>query len=244
MKITVRPLFAIAVLALMALSCQALAGGSSPQDSATELPEESTSVPATVPPSANSDVLLEDGFSSDSRSKWGTGTSTDRAIEYVSDALNMQIFKKNYFVWSSPNDTDYENIHTEVSVLNNGTDPTTAFGIICYQQHPITDPGYYFAITPAGEYAIAKTSIALDDEFLTNDNQWAKSDLIAKNADSYRLGADCGNGTLTLYVDGQKVASVSDLTYTKGGVALFTWSGEEATTTNVSFDDFRVTQLP
>jgi len=49
---------------------------------------------------------------------------------------------------------------------------------------------------------------------------------------------------LTLYVDGQQIVSVSDATYSNGGVALFTWSGEEATTTNVSFDDFLMIELP
>jgi hypothetical protein len=80
--------------------------------------------------------------------------------------------------------------------------------------------------------------------FLTNDDQWAASDLIPTDAASYRLGADCANDTLTLYVDGQQIDSISDSSYVSGGVALFTWSGEEATTTDVSFDDFLMTQLP
>jgi hypothetical protein len=252
MRNNLRIYLAIAVLALAALACKALTGGSNPQPPVTDSSTENTSVPVTDFPSPtetempadDSDVLLEDNFSSNSRSKWGTGTDTDSAVEYVSDALNMQVFTKNYFVWSTPNDQDYEDIHTEVTVLNNGTDPTTAFGIICYQQHPITQSRYYLAITPAGEYTIAKSSLALDDVFLTNNNQWAKSDLIAKDAGSYRLGADCGSGTLTLYVDGQQVASVSDTTYTNGGVALFAWSGENAASTNISFDDFLMTKLP
>ncbi|MGE5377019.1 MAG: hypothetical protein ACM3XO_18340 [Bacteroidota bacterium] len=255
MKNNLKVFLAIAVLSLAVLACQALTGAGSPKTPVPEMPAEDTSVPATdaplpaaterpADPSNGSDVLLKDDFSSDSRSKWGTGTDADSAVEYVSDALNMQIFKKNYFVWSTPNDQDYENIHTEVTILNNGTDSTTAFGIICYQQHPITQSNYYFGITPAGEYVIAKASLALDDEFLTNGNQWAKSDLIAKDAGSYRLGADCGNGKLTLYVDGQQVGSVSDTTYTNGGVALFTWSGADAASTNVSFDDFLLSKLP
>jgi hypothetical protein len=77
--------------------------------------------------------------------------------------------------------------------------------------------------------------------FLTNNDEWADSDLIAENADSYRLGADCGNGNLTLYVDGQQIASVSDTTYTNGGVAVLVWSAEEAG--DVTFDDFVLTKL-
>ena len=185
-------------------------------------------------------VLLSDDFSSP---LWGTVTTTDNSVEYANNALQMIVYAQNSFVWSPPNDLDYQNIHMEVTAINNGTDPTTAYGLICNQQAQ-AESFYYFAITPAGQYAIAKATQGENDVFLTNDDQWASSDLIPTEADSYRIGADCGNGTLTLYVDGQQIVSVSDAAYISGGVALFTWSGEEATTTNVSFDDFLMTQLP
>jgi hypothetical protein len=183
-------------------------------------------------------VLISDDFSSP---LWSTGTNTDSSVEYANNALQMIVHPKNTFVWSPLNDQDYQNIHLEVTVINNATDSTTAFGLICNQQ---AENFYYFAITPAGQYAIAKAAEGQDDLFLTNDDQWTNSDLIPTDASSYRVGADCGNGTLTLYVDGQQIDSVSDASYTTGGVALFTWSGEEATNTNVSFDDFLMTQLP
>jgi hypothetical protein len=99
-------------------------------------------------------------------------------------------------------------------------------------------------MTPAGQYAIAKAVAGQNDIFLTNNDQWASSNAIKSNASSYRIGADCGNGVLTFYVDGQQIDSVSDSTYESGGVGLFTWSGKEGTVTNVSFDDFLMTQLP
>src|SRR5215510_1936726 len=151
--------------------------------------------------------LLEDNFEGDTN--WGTGTDSQSSVEYANGGLHVQIFKENYFVWSTPDDQDYQNVHIEVTVLNNNTDSTTAFGILCHQQ-TVTDSFYYFAITPGGEYAIAKAALAQTDVFLTNSDQWAKSDAIASNAASYRLGADCGNGALTLYVDGKQVATVSD----------------------------------
>jgi hypothetical protein len=115
---------------------------------------------------------------------------------------------------------------------------------MCHQQADSKSSFYYLAMTPAGEYAIAKAAAEQSDVFLTNNDQWASSDLIQKDAASYRVGADCRNdGTLTLYVDGQQIASVSDVSYTNGGVAVFTWSGEEATNTDVSFDDFLMTEL-
>ncbi len=247
MKNNLRILLAIASLALAALACQAVAGGSAntavPAD--TVAPDVTTLPLPTQPAasSSNSDVLLDDDFSA-GRDQWGTGTDADSAVEYVDNALNIQIFKKNFVVWSYPNESDYGNVHMEVTVINNGTDSNTAFGFKCDMQHPITDSHYYFAVTAGGEYAIAKASLALDDVFLTNNDQWAKSDAIAKNADSYHIGADCGNGKLTLYVDGKQIASVDDATYTSGGIALFAWSSKDATTTNVSFDDFKMTKLP
>jgi len=188
-----------------------------------------------------SGALLEDDFSK-SDSGWGTGTDTDSSVEYSNGGLQIQVFTKNFFIWSTPDTNDYENVHIEVTVNNNGTDPTTAFGVMCYQQ-AVNSAFYYFAMTPAGEYAIVEASVALPDVFLTNDDKWATSDAITKDASSYRVGADCGNGTLTFYVDGKQIDSVSDSTYTSGSVGLFAWSGEETSGTDVTFDDFVMTKL-
>jgi serine/threonine protein kinase len=212
----------------------------------TSIPiQQATVVPLpteTAIPINDSNVLLEDDFSVGRSSAWGTGTDSDSSIEYADEALQMIVFTKNYFVWSTPDDQDYQNIHMEVTVINNDTDPTTAFGIMCFQQ--VEESSYYYlAMTPAGEYAIAKAVAGQNDLFLTNNDQWTSSDLIEQNASSYRVGVDCGNGTLTLYVDGQQIASVSDTSYSTGGVALFTWSGEKVSSADVTFDDFIMTSL-
>jgi hypothetical protein len=246
-------LLAVVCLTLAALACQAVAGGPTAPPSPTDTLPENTVAPedtlAPLPtqtdvPEVNSDVLLEDDFTAGGRTTWGTGTDTDSSVEYVNDGLNIQLFTKNYIVWTSPNDKKYENIHMEVTALNNGSDAGTAFGFMCDQQYPITDSRYYFAITPAGEYAIGKAALAVDDVILTNNGEWGKSDLIVKNASSYRIGADCGNGTLTLYVDGQQVDSATDSTYTDGNITLFVWSGDDLATASVTFDDFVMTKLP
>lgn len=187
-----------------------------------------------------SQALVEDDFSGGNIT-WGTGTDSDRSVEYANDKLNFSVNKDLFFVWSTPNDEKYENIHIEVTALNNSTDSAGAFGIICNLQ--ITNTSYYFAITGAGEYAIGKYTFT-GDTLLTNDGQWVKSSKIAADADSYRLGADCGNSKLAFYVDGQLIDSVSDTTYTSGKVGLFAWSGEQLNGTEVAFDDFVVTKLP
>lgn len=186
-------------------------------------------------------ALLEDDFSG-SGANWGVGTDADSSVEYLNEGLNMFVAKDYWFVWSTPNDEQYENVHVEVTAKNESADPTAAFGIICNMQ--ITDTSYYFAITGAGEYGIGRYTLT-DDVLLTNDGQWGTSDAIQSGLSSYRIGADCASdGTLTLYVDGQQVDSVNDTTYSSGYVGLFTWSGEELNGTDVTFDDFVVTRLP
>lgn len=185
--------------------------------------------------------LLQDDFSNSSGT-WGIGTDAESSVEYANGGLQMLVFTPNYLTWSTPNETDYENVHIEVTATHNDTNATTAFGVICNVQGTLSS-FYYFVITPGGEYAIAKKSLAQTDIFLTNNDQWGTSDLITQNAASYRVGADCGNGTLTLFVDGNQIASVSDTTYTTGRVGMITWSGDEAPSADVVFDDFVVTAL-
>jgi hypothetical protein len=201
-----------------------------------------TSTPtATATTASSGKVLFSDDFSS---TGWSTGTDSDSSVEYVDNALKFVLFTKDFFVWSDPNDVNYQNVHIEVTVRNNGTDPTTAFGVICNQQ--VGDNSfYYFAVTPGGDYWIGKAENwqTQTGVLLTNNGQSAFSNSIPQNAASYRVGADCGNGTLKLYVGGQQVVSVSDSAFTSGGVALFVWSGEEVASANVSFDDFLMTEL-
>ena len=249
---------AIWIIGCLAVACLALVVGgagvvamywpASTSTPAIAMPTNPSTVPASPTEAAptagvnlSGDVLLEDDFSV-SRDRWGTLTDADSSLEYQDKALRMRVFKENYVAWSTPDDKDYQNVHMEVTVLNHSTDPATAFGFICAQQADDWS-FYYLAMTPAGEYAIIRATSGESDEFLTGDGQWASSGLIANNAASYRLGADCGQGTLTLYVDGQKIASVSDATYARGRLGLFTWSGDKPNSADVTFDDFLLTSL-
>jgi serine/threonine protein kinase len=238
---------ALLCLGLSAAGVFVFASGMLNQPTPTPVPPTPVPIqPSPVPPPTDtqappSNVFLQDDFSEES---WGTLTDSDNAIEYVNGALNMIIYTDNWFVWSTPNSEIYEDIHMEVTVINNNTDPNTAFGLMCHQQ---TDgnTSYYFAITPNGQYVIARAASGQDDVFLTSDGAWGNSDAIPQGAVSYRVGADCGiDGALTLYVNGQEVDSVTDTSYTSGSVGLIAWSTENASNTNVSFDDFLLTDLP
>ena len=238
-------LFGLGGVALMASNLRgpSTPTASPPTQTVISIPPTTTNVPlptATIPVINTGEVLLEDNFSGDSN--WGTLTDVDSSVEYRNDTLNMRVFRENFVIWSTPNDEDYGNVHMEVTVTNNDPDPTSAFGFICAQQ-PKDWSFYYLAATPAGEYAIIRATDGESDVFLTGDGTWTSSDLIARKASSYRVSGDCGKGRLTLYVNGQQIASVTDNTYGTGRVGLFTWSGDKATSADMTFDDFLLTSL-
>ncbi len=200
-----------------------------------------TDTPATAISNA-ANVILEDDFSVANRA-WGTVNDSDSLVQYDNGTLRMIVYTKGWFVWSTPNSIAYKDVHLETTVINNDTDPYTALGLMCNQQAD-GQSFHYFAITPGGQYVIARTDSGAIDGFLTNNKQWGYSSLITRNAPSYRIGADCGNGKLTLYVDGQEIDSVIDSTYTSGRVGVVVWSAVEAIKTDVSFDDFLVADSP
>jgi len=184
--------------------------------------------------------LLEDNFS-DEDSGWGTGTDSDSGVEYEDGVLRMKALRENYFTWSTPDEEDYQDVHMEVTVHNESGDTHIGFGVLCNQQ-VVESSFHYFVVTTQGEYAIARAEVGKEDLFLTNDDDWSTSDAIPVGAATYQIGADCGPGELTLYVNGVKIDSVTDPTFTEGGVGLFIWSTEEPSGT-ISYDDFVMTAV-
>jgi hypothetical protein len=181
--------------------------------------------------------LPKDDFSSSS-SGWGTGTDSSSSVEYTNGGLQMIVYQPFYVTWSTPDTTSYENIHIEASVTNASTDPKAVFGIVCNEQGS-TNSFYYVGVASDGYYAFIKSSVAADDVYLKEGN----SDVISSAGTSMRIGLDCGNGSMALYVNGQKIDSVSDSSYTSGVVGLFAASGEQDSGTNITFDDFEMTKL-
>lgn len=182
--------------------------------------------------------LFKDDFSRES-GDWGTGEDgTTASVTYEDENLVFRIHEEDQFYWSTAEE-DLENIHMEVTVRNTGEAADAGFGVVC---NLVDDQNfYYLGIGSDQLYVIAKIE---DDDFqvLGGEDQWSFSDDLALNADSYTVGADCGNGTLTLYVDGVEIASVEDSTFTHGNIGLFALTAKDPDT-EIRFDDLVVTKL-
>jgi hypothetical protein len=183
------------------------------------------------------DPMPKDDFSNSS-SGWGTGTDADSSVEYNNDGLEIKVFTPYYVTWSTQSLESYENTHLEVNVQNNSTDQESFFGFICNEQGT-TNAFYYVGVSPDGYYAFNKSKVVGDDEILKDGT----SDVISASAQSMRLGLDCKNGSMALYVNGQLIDSVSDSTYTSGTFGLFGASDDEQNGTSVLFDDFATSKI-
>ena len=181
--------------------------------------------------------LPSDNFSNSS-SGWGTGTDSFSSVEYLNDGLTMLVFEPFYVTWSTPDETVYENVHMEVDILNQSSDDKSLFGFVCNEQGT-TNAFYYVGVSPDGYYAFIESSIVVDDIYLKD----GFSDIVTANLNSLRLGLDCGNGSMTLYVNGQVVDSVSDDSYTSGSVGLFLASQELLNGAAVIFDNFAMSKI-
>jgi hypothetical protein len=181
--------------------------------------------------------LPKDDFSSSS-SGWGTGTDSNSSVEYANGGLQMIVYTPHYVTWSTPDTIFYENVHLEASVTSASTDSKAMFGFVCNEQ-ATSNSFYYVGVAADGYYAFIKSSIVADDEYLKEGN----SDVISAAGNSMRIGLDCGNGNMALYVNGQQIDSVADSTYTSGVVGIFAANGDQESGTDITFDDFVVTKI-
>ena len=231
------PFIVLALLVSTALACSVL----SPEASTPTAAKVPTSKPAatTAPVSK---FLVQEDFSS-SKSGWSVNSNDNGSAEYLDGEYVFKIKRVKWLKWSTtPDDKNFSNIHLEASVQDTSADKTTlpSFGFVCNYQD--NNNFYYVGAAIDGAFAIAR-KVNGETKILSDaKNEWAISKDIAKNMSSYRLGADCTPSGVTLYVDGKKIASASDSSFTNGLAGLFVLTFDKASA-EVRFDDFTITQL-
>jgi hypothetical protein len=215
-----KPLRAVSgALVLTALACQFLPGSSG----------------------SSSGALFEDDFSN-KRNGWDENSGENAASGFADEEYTISIYPTSWFAWANPEGADLalSNVHLEVTARSVGAATEPGFGIMC--NYLDADNTYYLGVSTDGYYAIVKT-VGGEDTVLSDVDSWIQSDAIPVNASSYRLGVDCGNGTLALAVNGTAVATVSDATFSSGTVGLFAQTFAEPNA-EIRFDDFVAVPLP
>jgi hypothetical protein len=212
------------LLALSALGLAALACGT---------PSVNTD-PTTQPPVPNRKVLYQDNFS-DANSGWPSASDADKSASYSADGQYLlTVMAAQQDVWAHPGQ-NFTDVSVEVDAVKTGGPDNNSFGLVC--RFVDNDNFYYFLVSSDGYQVIGKYE-AGESKFISSE-QMQPSSAITSGSSTNHLRADCDGSTLTLYANGQQIATVTDSSFTSGDVGVIVGTFEEGNV-SISFDNFVV----
>jgi hypothetical protein len=236
----------VTILVLAVLACGAPSGiGVTPTVAILPVATvPSTQPPATVAPQPTSSagaqsgsVLFHDDFSNPS-SGWDQTTTSDGSTDYANGGYRILVNTVNLVMWANPNQTFQNDVRIEVDATKSAGPDTNGFGIIC--RYSDTDNFYKFIITSDGYAGISKISNGDVTVISSPDGKIQTVNNINKGAASNHIRADCIGNTLTLYVNGNQVATASVSSSSGGDAGLFAQTYDTGGV-DILFHDFALT---
>lgn len=189
---------------------------------------------AETPTETNNNEFFFDDFS-DPSSGWWDYEGDEGLMRYSSGSFNIQVEKPNWYLINTPG-YYIEDANIEVEAYKSGGPDDNLIGLICRYQDSFNF--YFFVIGSSGYYGIGKV---LDGEpVLISNQENAFSSAINQGRTSNKLGADCIENKLTLYVNNTKIIEIVDDEFGAGDVGLFVGTFE-IYGVNILFDNFKVT---
>ena len=159
-------------------------------------------------------VLLSDDFSS-SNSGWEVDEFVDGEVGYGNGYYLVRSTEVNMTIWgvAGQNYTDVI-MDVDAAQASAGPDSNNDYGVACRVQD--NGDGYYLLISGDGYYSIFMGS---GDTFMPLSD-WEESSAINQGNASNHIQASCIGSDLVLIVNGTKLASASDSSFTSGDIAM------------------------
>ena len=200
----------------------------------TTRPSATPPPPATdTPPAEMSAVLFEDDFESPA-SGWESGEYDTGSVGYQHGVYVITALGNSDTMWGKANRSfDDVVIKVDATQVSAGPENDNDYGVICREQG--NGDGYHLLISGDGYYAIARAEEG-SFEWLV---EWTESDVIRPGNATNRIQGVCEGSTLALFVNGQRLATAEDSTFTRGDIALSATSYEDVPT-EVHFDNLTV----
>jgi len=186
-------------------------------------------------PAQSGDTLFEDNFNN-RNSGWEVGEYDAGSVGYKDGAYFVTSLGFGDTMWGVAN-TSFRNVDISVDAtqITAGPEDNNDYGIACRVQSD--GSGYYLLISGDGGYAILKGY----DEGYEALVDWTATDAVRQGNATNAIRAVCSGSTLTLYANGQRLATAEDDTFSGGDIALTATSYEDVPT-EVHFDNLVVTK--
>ena len=216
-------MFALAVLVMVTLACSFT----------------TVNTPTAQPPTVvtGPQILFQDDFSA-TNSGWDRATDDSYSTNYENGGYRINIVPANYSAFANPLQSFQNDIRLEVDATKiAGPDDNNAFGVICRYQD--VDNYYYFYISSDGYVGIGMDNAGTKSIISSSDGYLTIASGINSGSATNHIRADCIGNTLTLYVNGTRVASASEGTFTGGDIGLVARTYDVAGT-DILFDNLFV----
>jgi hypothetical protein len=180
-------------------------------------------------------VYFQDDFSNNTTG-WPTVQSEEGITDYENAVYRIFVNVDNQDFFATPGLSLQSDVRVDVDATKVGGSDDNDFGVICRYQD--NNNLYQFVISSDGYVGIMKW-VDGSLENIGAETLIESSAVNMGNAHNH-IRAECIGDTLTLYVNGQQVASVQDTTFTGGGdVGIFAGTYDEPGT-DIHFDNFVV----
>jgi hypothetical protein len=136
------------------------------------------------------------------------------------------------YVWGL-NSEEHTDVILEVEATPMNFYYSNGYGVMCRADEG--GDGYYFMINADGFFSISMG----DGAYIRPLVDWQQSDAIHQEIDRNRIRAACVGDTLTMFVNDELVAEVTDTTYSAGFAGLSV-AGVDNTDADVVFDNLAI----
>lgn len=217
---------ALAVLVLVAIAC------STTTTTPTSLPNANPTAGTT-----SSNILFQDNFS-DSNGVWVHRQNTKSTMDYVGGGYHINITMTNLMAISIANHPFQSNIIIEVDATKTAGPDDNYLGVICRFQDE--NNFYFFTISSDGYAGIAMYKAGTMS--ILSGSSFESSSAVNQGAVTNHIRADCVGDTLTLYVNGTQVTSITDSTFGSGGDAGLLARANGTSGVDILFSNFVVSK--
>jgi hypothetical protein len=181
-------------------------------------------------------VLFEDDFSKPTNG-WMVAKTDYAEFGYLDGEYRILLQKPDFNTFSILPKQKFDNVSIEVDARLVSGSANGVFGILCRAEadEGTASKAYVFAIRADGVYGILKrTSPSFWDAIAMGSG----SKVIKPGNAINHLRADCSGGTLTFYINGEKVLEKADSAFSGGFVGFAVTTQPKSEPLDVRFDNF------